>query len=166
MKARVWCVVGTVWVAIMQAGCISMLFSSSNGKSDSYAYDRPPEPWAEVEPGPADAAFQWSSHAATLSLNSVCDQHRGQTLEELMAGVVASLKDIKVKERSYVRVGGFPALETTLNGRVDDQAVQAVFTVVRSRRCVYDLMYAASPATFPKGLKDYRAVVASFQERD
>jgi hypothetical protein len=148
-----------------------MLVGPRDAKSDAYAVTPPEAPWAKVDPGLADVAFRYPEDRTTISLNSVCDQYQDQTLEELTKSLMLGLDGATVEDTEKRLVDGIPALTTTTKGRVTAKPgepptpVTVRITVLKSRRCVYDIMMVGRDAAAERHRRTYAALLGGFHER-
>lgn len=150
---------------LMTSSCISMLFSSGGSqKSKIYSYNAPAAPWAKIDSGVDDVAFQNATTMAMMTIYSVCGQYQDLSLEELTKNIVVGVQEPSESAHKEFTIDGMPAMETTLSGKADGEPIKAIFTIIRSSTCVYDIIYASKPEQFDQGATDYNALIDSFTE--
>lgn len=141
-----------------------MFSSGGSQKSKIYRFQPPASPWKSIEPGIDDVAFQNSENGAMITINSVCGQYQDLSLEELTKNVISGVQEPIETDHKELNVSGLPALETSVNGKADGEPVTAIFTVIRSSTCVYDVIFASRPEHSQPGAQDYRLLIGSFTE--
>ena len=147
------------------SSCVSMFFPSAGSqKSKIYQYNPPRAPWHTIESRVDDVAFQNADTKDVITIYSVCGQYQDQSLEELTKNVIVGIEERKSTEQKEFTIDSMSAMETKLIGKTDGQPIAAIFTVIRSATCVYDIIYASKPEQFEKGAEDYHALIASFKE--
>jgi len=152
--------------ASILAGCISFGAKPSDAKSNAYVVAKPTAPWEPTDPGTMDLAYRMPGDGSTLSLNSVCEQYQKNSLEELRTSSLAGIGiEKRITERSLT-VGGYPALESVVVGRLDGALFKLAHTVFRTPTCVYDISFVSRPETFETHEAFYASFLASFKERE
>ena len=99
-----------------------------------------------------DAAWQSSSTAAVISLNSACRQNPDEhiDLKEVTQILLSQWDKLTVMKESETVISGFPALETEAIGKYLGRNRKFKTTVVKTATCVYDLVYLSPVKTFPE----------------
>jgi hypothetical protein len=100
----------------------------------------------------ADIAFQSKRTSSIISINSACRESykvRAPTLQTLTHELLLGFTDIKTQmERDVMIQQKYPALETTVQGKINDEETKLRTIVLRRNNCVYDLTYVARPERF------------------
>lgn len=129
-------------------------------KSESYAVMDLSElsrKWKKLENEEAvsgdvsDLAYQSDETGSIISLNSACREgltNQNDDLKEFTHQLLLGISDIHERRQENVRLEGKSALRTTLEGRLQGEAVKLRTYVMKSDECLYDLMYIARPETF------------------
>lgn len=160
--------VGLTMVLAAAAGCAGVgggriengVYRSPKG----YHITLPGEGWAVTADARADLALAHQGEAAML-VNADCN---GAAVRRppavLVLHLLAGLRDRSVIERDETSIGGHRALHRVVEGTPADGAapVKVEAYVVTAPRCVYDLLYAAPPASFADHRPDFARFVASF----
>lgn len=131
-------------------------FGASNHKSTHHQFFEPLSPWHKIDAGTADVVFQQPEDHSTISLNSVCDQYEDLTLEELTRNLLQGISERKIVSSKKLTIQDNPAVQTVIAGVLDKDSFQGVFTVIRGKRCIYDVILIAKPAVFAKHLDVYQ----------
>ncbi|HAR43354.1 MAG TPA: hypothetical protein DCS07_12115 [Bdellovibrionales bacterium] len=119
--------------------------------------------------GLSDVAFQSKKTGAVISLNSACratTQTKEEPLKELMNQLLLGINDVSFRADQDIEVQGIPALDTTIQGKMNSENVMLRSVVLRKNRCVYDLMYIARPETFAEYQETFSQFVASLRLKE
>jgi hypothetical protein len=123
---------------------------------------RDPETTATEVP---DMAFQSSKTAAVISINSSCRSGSAESkdLKALTNQLLFGISDISRRVEKDLAVQNTPALETTLQGRMNGNEIALRSVVLKRRACVYDLLYMAPPSNFAENEPEFNHFVASLR---
>ena len=114
----------------------------------------------------SDIAFQSKRTSSIISLDSACrpthateppDPH--EVTRELLMGIT----EVSQKEEKELTIQNLPALETTVRGKLGNDATQIRAIVLRRKECVYNLMYVARPEHFDEQAAEFDRFVASLK---
>ena len=122
--------------------------------------------WQVIESRRADLELRHRTAPAGILVNAACQPETvRRSFEVLQLQLLAGLRDREVKEQDEVTLGTRSALRTRLHGRMDDEPgrLEVESYVVKGDRCVYDLLYVASPDVFEAGRADFQRVVDSLE---
>lgn len=145
--------------------CVSIDFSMKNVKSGDYTVQSPNAPWTLVDPGQADRAYRHPDGQAVLSVNSVCHQYQDYSLEDLTRNLLSGIAHPLILKRVAHVVDGHPALETIVEGQMDNTNFHLGVAVVRTRTCVYDFTLITRPESFAKHEGAFRQFYQSLKEK-
>lgn len=99
----------------------------------------------DANSGVADMSFQETRTHSIVSVNSSCKNYDGakitESLSELTQALLLGIYDKKNTEEKTLTVSGVPALETTVQGRMDTEEVFLRTVVLTKGICVYDLLF-------------------------
>lgn len=133
-----------------------------------YRVTIPGKDWIVVGDSRADLEMKHSWAEAAMLVNASCEEAaRGRSLDVLGRQLLAGLRDreVSVVERVSVtgREGAHAIVEARGGGsdRRGDRVRMELY-VVKGTRCVYDLVYAATPAAFERWREDFRRLVETF----
>ncbi len=114
-----------------------------------------------------DSAFQSKKTAAIVSINSSCrpnsPEFDDKDLRSLTNLLLLGLSEITHRHEKELTLLSGPALETTVQGLLSGSKIAMKTIVLKRQRCVYDLLYMASPSHFPENEKDFSRFVASLK---
>jgi hypothetical protein len=117
----------------------------------------------------SDIVFQSAQTASIISLNSSCRDNSGyrqKTLTDLTELLLLGVEAIQIEDQEPIEVAGQTALQTTATGSVDQLPRKLRIVVLKSKGCVYDLMFFSSPDYFEVEKGDFARFVASLIIRD
>lgn len=104
----------------------------------------------------SDLVFQSKESASIISLNSACRARNAtlnRNLEDFTELLFLGMTDIKNRETERVRISQQTALQTTLEGKMNQQPVKLRTIVLRKQQCIYDLMFVSQPERFDADLE-------------
>ncbi len=113
-----------------------------------------------------DMAFQSKKTNSIISINSTCRPslaQSDQSLEEFTQVLLLGITETDGREAKEISLRNTPALETTLQGKLNGEPVKIRTVVVKYRYCVYDLMYFARPENFEAQAADFELFVSSLK---
>lgn len=121
-----------------------------------------------------DIAFQSKQTASIISLNSACRPNTPENIEKsdveelrnFSQQLLLGISDVTQRDEKVMTVQKSPALETTIQGKLNGEAMMLRTVVLRRARCVYDLMYVARPERFSKQESDFSHFVASLKLKE
>lgn len=120
----------------------------------------------------ADVAYQSKKTASIISLNSACRRPlhpEAQPIHELR-GITNQLflgfTGISLRNEREVQFLGRPALETLLQGRLNDGEMKVKAIVLRRGACVYEMVYLALPKFFDLHEKDFHQFIDSLRLKE
>jgi hypothetical protein len=129
--------------ALVNSGCLSTILGTQEKKSRDYHMPAPGRGWESIDPAEADAAYRNEKDKAILNISSTCGEERFRSLEELTTDVLKQLPENAVSAPSRpMTIGGHPGLVTDAKGTVDGEALDVRVAVVRSPKCIYDIILA------------------------
>jgi hypothetical protein len=155
-----------IGVALVLMGCASHrrpgdAYRSSKG----YRVSLPGGDWRRVSESRADLELRHAQAPAGILVNATCDPrvvHR--PLDALPREILAGFTERVVQERDAGVVSGREAVHMVVEGQEDrgGDRVGLELYVLKGDRCVYDLVYAAPPADFPRWRGDFQRLVETF----
>ncbi|MES2745067.1 MAG: hypothetical protein V4655_06555 [Bdellovibrionota bacterium] len=124
-------------------GCLSTIFGSKEERSDDYSLPTPGAGWEKIDPADADSAFRNKKDKAILSVSSICGQDRFRSLEDLSADVLRQLPGATTVGVPVARqMDGNPGMITEAEGQVDGNPMKVRLAVIRTAKCLYDIILA------------------------
>jgi hypothetical protein len=114
----------------------------------------------------SDLTFQSKKNSSIISLNSVCretgdDNPAATDLKAVTHELLLGISNISDKTEKEITVSDTPALETTVQGQLNNQAMKLRAVVLRKNSCVYDLMYIARPERFNDDIEVFQTFTQS-----
>jgi hypothetical protein len=131
-----------------------------------YRVALPGPDWVVVEGSRADLELRNRAATAGMLVNALCDPavvRRGADV--LARQLVFGLRDRVELERGEVPVNGRVAAHRVLEGRMrqSEDRVRVESYTLKGQRCVYDLLFVASPEAFEGRRGDFQRFVESFE---
>ncbi|MBI4594679.1 MAG: hypothetical protein HY728_10745 [Candidatus Rokubacteria bacterium] len=121
--------------------------------------------WEVIEASRADLELRHRTGAAGMLVHATCDAAaRRRSPSALGRQLLAGLRERRILEQGEAAVNGQPATHTVLEALsgMDGEPVRIEVYTLRGERCVYDLIYAAPPASFSTGTGDFGRFVGAF----
>jgi len=129
-----------------------------------YRVTVPRDGWV-VERSDADLELRHRGGTAAMLVNGTCEGPAVERRPEvLVRQLLLGFRDRVVVESGEAPVNGRVATHTVMEGRMQksDERVRIESYVLKSDRCVWDLLYVAEPATFDATRGDFHRLVQSF----
>lgn len=106
-----------------------------------------------------DSAWQSNKTAAVVSLTSACRKNNDgdMGLRDFTANLLSQWRNLNVDTQREIKVSNYPALETTAEGIYLNRLRKFQTVVVKSKSCMYELVYLSQTKTFSQE-------IAVFQE--
>jgi hypothetical protein len=119
----------------------------------------------------ADVAYQSQKTSSVISLNSACrngkEAPEGKSVQEDLRSLTDVLllgaSDVTLRDERPLTLQSTPALQTTIQGKMNGEKVMIQTVVLRRKTCIYDLLYIARPQTFAAGESTFTHFVASLR---
>lgn len=114
----------------------------------------------------SDVAYQAKTSPSIVALNSACRpsvESQDKSLQELTRELLLGISEVAQRVERELTIQASPALETTLQGKMNDKAIAVRTVVLRRGSCVYDLLYMAPPTQFADHERDFSRFVASLR---
>lgn len=147
--------------AALVAGCAAgrIVGETYRDHESGFQVRLPPASWT---PRPLDGAALSLGSAALRAGMALLVDCRGPEPGELL-GVARhlffGLEEKRIQERETVRLHDTVGVRTRLSARLDAAPVEVEGVTFRRGRCLYDFIYVAPPAVFPRGRPDFEAFV-------
>jgi hypothetical protein len=146
-------------------GCAGRRLEGDGYRSPKgYRVSLPGPGWQRVSDSRADLELRHGNAAAIL-VNASCDSRlAGRPLEALGRELLAGFSGREVQARDTAVVAGRESAHLVVEGHEGRQGerVRLELFVLRGDGCVYDLLYAAPPAEFPRWRGDFQRLVGTF----
>jgi hypothetical protein len=129
-----------------------------------YRVNLPGPGWQVMSDGRADLELRQGPRAAIL-VNASCEpRFASRPLEALPRELLAGFSSREVQERDAPVVAGRESAHLVVEGQDGPRGerVRVELYVLKSDRCVYDLLYAAPPAEFARWRGDFQRLVGTF----
>lgn len=164
------------FLLIFTSGC-GLLIGNVNPideKSNSYhIFDisKESKDWVKLEgstsEGP-DVAFQSKKSASIISLNSACRPSFATTHKDLSSFtslLILGISDIVARTEKNLTLQNNPALETTIEGKLNGEPVTLQTVVTKIGNCLYDVTLVSRPSHFAQDSETFAHFVTSLKLR-
>jgi hypothetical protein len=130
-----------------------------------YRVALPGPAWEVMPDSRADLELRHRTAPAGMLANAVCEPEvarRGEAV--LVRQLLLGMRDREMMEANEAPVNGRVASHRLLEGRMrqSDERVRIETYTLKNERCVYDLLYVASPEVFDAWRGDFQRFVESF----
>lgn len=146
------------------AGCSSS-FDGKVYRGDDYAFRVAPAP-ASWKPMAADGAaivYADTESKGTILVNARCDRDAEDTpLRSLTQHLFLRFTEREIHSEDVRPFDGREALRTDITAKLDGVEQRFLVWVLKKDRCVYDLVFFSSPATFERTAAAFEAWVSGF----
>jgi hypothetical protein len=146
------------------AGCATGRIVDGTYHDSAHGYEvrLPPAPWVLASLDGAVLSFKAPALRAAMAMDVECKDPEEGELPWVARHLFFGLRDTRVQERVAVRLRGVEGLRSRLLATLDGLAVEVEGVTARRGGCLYDFMYSAPPAEFPRGRPDFEAFVNSW----
>ena len=148
---------------LVTTGCLSALLGGGDHKSPAYVFPNPGSGWEAIDPAEADRAFRYEPDQSVLSVSSQCGDDRYDSLEVLAQDILRQLGQPATDGAPRkTTVDGQPGLIMDAHGTVDGTELSVRLAVIRTPRCIYDVLLAgkrvepAALAAFDRSLAGFK----------
>lgn len=124
---------------------------------------------AAGNPDLPDVAYQSEKTASIISLDSACRPTfatENRDLHAFTEQLLLGISDVTHRDETATTLQGAPALETTIEGKLNGENMALKAVVIHRAECVYDLMYVARPDHFAENEGDFSQFVASLRLKE
>jgi hypothetical protein len=153
-------------VVLVAGGCsVRRIDRGVYHSSKGYRVTIPGPDWQVVDRTRADLELRHRSGEAGLLVQATCDAEiTRRSPAALRHALLAGLRERTILASEEASVAGRPATRIVLEARSEagGPEIRMEVLTVPGPRCVYDLMYAAPPASFEARHADFRRLAASF----
>jgi hypothetical protein len=104
-----------------------------------------------------DEAWQSTTTAAVISLNSVCRRGAGGERDEkkVTKVLLSQWDNLRIEQQNPFTLRNLPALQTTARGKYLGRDRKFQVIVVKSPSCIYDLIYLSPVESFDQELSAF-----------
>jgi hypothetical protein len=151
--------------AAQLGGCVTVKVGADKPPAPEYDFAPPPAPWESLPDTDAAHAYRSRQSHAVLGLASTCDGSVETDFTPLLNTLTSAVPRREVVEPNVpVPNAKLPARATLVKGQEGGTPVEMLAIVLKSRRCVYDVMVTA-PRLEDADHRAALALAASLSER-
>jgi len=146
--------------------CVNVKLStadSASKRAQGVEFREPAKPFAKYENRDVDASWQNTKNGNVISYLSDCKDPSDPPLDNIVAGVVAGVADLKFESREEVQVQGRDGRRVLATGKVDGVASSIDMLVYKRNQCIYILTYAGVKNSFAQNRDDFNKFIQGFR---
>ena len=155
--------------ALLGFGCAGTRIEDGVYRSaKGYSITLPGPAWSPSVDDRTDLQLVRVADGAGMLANATCDDLVARRrLDVLTRHALAGLRDREILEHDEQPLAGRPTAHAVVEGRMApaEDRLRVELFVVKGDRCVYDLMYAAPPASFERWRADFHRFARSLAEQ-
>lgn len=148
------------------SACVSVKLSTANSgtkRAEGVQYVEPAKPFAKNENPDVDASWQNSKNGNMISFLSDCKDPSDPPLDNIVAGVVAGVSELKIESREVIEIQGREGRRVLATGNVDGVPSAIDLLVFKRNFCIYILTYAGVKNSFPANRDEFTKFVQGFK---
>ena len=115
----------------------------------------------------ADVAYQSKKTASIISINSACRPAQASAQNDNLHNdtnlLFLGFGEVTLREEKPMTLQNLPALQTTVQGKLNGEPMKVRTIVMRRSSCLYDLMYVATPVHFAENEAEFSHFIASLK---
>jgi len=148
----------------LSAGCATERITAETYRDPDNGYEvrLPPATWISRPPEKATLTFGSPDLDAAMALLVDCRTPEPGELSWVARHLFFGLQEKRIHEQKSIRLHDAVGIQTWLQARLDGALVEVEGVTVRRAGCLYDFIYVAPPAAFPRGRPDFEAFVNSW----
>lgn len=134
-------------------------------RGDGYAFSvaESPSEWAPMTVTGAALAFEERDVGGQILVNGRCDRDGDDaSLRSLTQHLFLRFTEREIVSEEVVPFDGREAMRTSVKAKLDGVERRFLVWVLKKDRCVYDLLYVASPDQFDRGAPRFDAWARQF----
>ncbi len=122
-----------------------------------------PEGWTRAAVDGTALAFDHKKLGATITAFSNCKNVEDISLRALVQQELVGIEKKEVVEKSETPMGDRDAADWVVKGSLDGVEVQMELVVLRTGKCVYDMVLVTSAESFAAARPDFKTFVGGFE---
>jgi hypothetical protein len=110
-----------------------------------------------------DAAWKNPKNGNVISYLSDCQDPNDPPLEQIVAGVLGALTDLKYENEESPMVQGRESRRVLASGKVDGVPTEIDLLAFKRNQCIYILTYLGVKKTFSENHRDFGQFIEGFK---
>jgi hypothetical protein len=146
--------------------CVSVKLSGTDAttkRATGVDYREPAAPFTKSENPDVDASWKNAKNGNMISYVSDCKDPSDPPLDNIVAGVVAGINDLKFESRDTVDVQGREGRRVLATGKVDGVPSAIDMLVFKRNFCIYIVTYAGVKSSFAANREDFNKFLQGFR---
>jgi len=154
----------TLAAALSATSCVTVKLANEAGKKASgVELSEPKRPFDKDSREDVDAAWKNSKNGNVISYISDCGDPTDPSLDQIVAGVLAGLADLKLLQESAPTVQGREAKRVHASGKVDGVPTEIELLSFKRNHCIYILSYVGVKKSFGEDRGAFDSFVGGFR---
>lgn len=153
-------------ILLTATACVSVKLSGTDNtakRAVGVTHNEPGKPFTFAENPDVDASWKNAKNGNMISYVSDCKDPSDPPLDNIVAGVVAGITDLKYESREEVTMQGREGRRVLATGKVDGVQSAIDLLVFKRNYCIYILTYAGVKNSFPANREDFNKFIQGFR---
>lgn len=153
----------SIFAAVL-CGCVTVKLAGETGKKASNVELREPKKPFEKDSRPeVDAAWKNGRNGNVISYISDCNDPSDPPLNQILAGVLGGLTDLKTLKEETPIILGREGQRVHASGKVDGVPTEIDLLAFKRNHCIYILSYVGVKKSFPDDRTAFNQFIEGFQ---
>lgn len=149
---------------LLLSGCVTVKFGGAETqRANGVHVNEPARPFERQSRDDVDAAFKNPRNGNVISYLSDCKDPSDPPLDNIVAGVLAGLTDLKTEQREETSMLGREARRVQASGKVDGVPSAIDLIVFKRNQCIYILSYVGVKSSFAENRSDFVKFIEGFK---
>ena len=149
---------------ITGTGCVTVKLNSEGGKrAEGVQISTPSSPFVSDSRPEVDAAWKNSKNGNVISYISDCQDPSDPPLEQITAGVVNALSELKILEEQTTTMQEREARRVHASGKVDGVPTEIDLLAFKRNHCIYILSYVGVKKAFAEDRAAFTRFIGGFR---
>lgn len=149
---------------LMGTGCVTVkLGDVESQRANGVEFREPSSPFKRDKRDEVDAAFKNTRNGNVISYLSDCKDPSDPPLDNIIAGVLTGLTDLKIEQKETVQMLGREGRRVVAAGKVDGVPSAIDLLVFKRNQCIYILSYVGVKDAFPQNRVDFNRFIEGFR---
>lgn len=149
---------------LLCASCVTVKLGGENGKKASgVELNEPGKPFEKESRDDVDSAWKNPRNGNVISYLSDCGDPTDPSLDQIVAGVLAGLVELKVQDESAPTMQGREAKRVHAGGKVDGVPTEIELLAYKRNHCIYILSYVGVKKSFNEDREAFDSFIGGFR---
>lgn len=149
---------------LLVSACVTVnLSGGKTEKAEGVVVTPPAKPFEAQSRDDVDAAWKNSKNGNVISYLSDCKDPSDPPLDQIVAGVLSGIANLKIESSSSPNIQGREARRVSVKGNVDGVSTYVELLVFKRNSCIYILNYAGVAGSAAENQKDFNRFIEGFR---